>query len=90
VEQRNLKARTLRDLFFGHIANFKNGNEFLARVVEAASEPERVLNGMATEAWILAQNTRRKHRLVDVAVVFTGLALMGTLIVGWLNFSTAL
>ena len=70
--------------FFGWTANFATTDEFLNTAKEATSNPDRMWQGWAEEALVLARNTRHKHRLVNFAVLCSGAALCATIALGLL------
>ncbi len=64
--------------FFGFIAEYATSSELLDEVKRTTSADYLV--GLSDEVFQLCRNTKRKHRLVDVAAVFSGLALLSVVL----------
>ena len=76
-----------RDLyFFAHIANYGTAGEYLEAARANLADPGAARLGRAEEILALARNTRRKHRLVNFAVLSSGSALLATVILGLAAF----
>lgn len=73
--------------FFGHIANYESASDFSQAIGKAMAAPEHNLNGLVQEVLILSKNTRLKHRLVNLAVAFSGAALIFTVALALTIFS---
>jgi hypothetical protein len=62
--------------FFGRIANYDDAGEF-SKAVESVCE-DQILKKKMASIYKLSVNTRRKHRLVDLAAIVSCIALFGT------------
>ena len=73
-------------VFFGHIANYRDATEFKEAVCSSVSQQD-YRDELARSIHVLSRNTRHKHRVVDAAVISSGLALGTTvlLLVALLN-----
>jgi hypothetical protein len=65
--------------FFGGIANYKSSQDFKVAVTKDKTQDEYV-DELAKSIHTLSRNTRLKHRLVDLAAICTGLALLTTVL----------
>ena len=65
-------------VFFGNIANFDSAADF-EQAVRAEVAQGLYVGDLTTNILVLCKNTRLKHRLVDAAVVSSGLALLATM-----------
>jgi Family of unknown function (DUF5706) len=72
--------------FFGHVANYPDGATYLSAAAEALSDASRLRESWAEQVLILSRNTRRKHQLVNLAVLCSGAALLSTIVVGFILF----
>lgn len=66
-------------VFFGHMADFKKASDFKDAVCSRVSQ-EEYRDEIAINVFKLARNTRLKHRLVDIAVISSGMALFTTVV----------
>ena len=64
-------------VFFGQIANFHSAKNFRDAICEQKTQKEYVRE-LTESIFVLSKNTRRKHRSVNLAVVFAGIALLFT------------
>jgi hypothetical protein len=81
-----MQSRTCGILFFGHIASYPDATTYLSAATEALSDPTRFRQDWAEQVLILSRNTRRKLRLVNFAVLCSGVALLSTIVVGLIVF----
>ncbi len=64
-------------VFFGQIANYRSYNQFKAMFATEVSR-EEYIDQLTKSIHMLSRNTRFKHQFVDIAVVFSGCALIVT------------
>jgi hypothetical protein len=84
-----LRTRGKKEIyFFGHVANYRDGIDLLHGANLVFADPTRARIGWANEIIELARNTRRKHRLVNCALLLSSIALLGTVVLGLVIYAS--
>lgn len=66
--------------FFGEIANYEKAADFHEDVVNSIGDTQVNVNQLEEDILVLSRNTKLKHRLVNLAALFSGAALVLTVL----------